>query len=322
MCIIICFSFAACGRKTTATEKTFFVMDAALTVRVYTDRNAKTEEIFTRVFDLVTELDAALSRTVETGDIARINRERSAGDLSPHTLAVLSIASEMTEETGGAYLPTMGAITDLWKKAGEENLLPDATLLENAAAEARKGFSLTDGVCTIHGVGALLDLGGIGKGYAVDLVCALLAESGVTGALVSFGSSVATVGEKGDGTPFVISLRHPRKSDAVFGKLTAPLGVLSVSGDYERYVTVEGVRYAHILDPATGYPAGGISSVSVLAGDGARADALSTAFFVMGKEKTRAYLIEHPAVQAVLYGADGEIFITDGLSTVFAKTSD
>ena len=298
-------------------------MDAALTVRLYGCTDEMATACFSQIFALVTDLENTLSRTVETSDISRINRERSAGDLSPHTVAVLTIAAEVSEATGGAYLPTTGALSDLWQKAGQENILPDPALLEAAAAEARKGFSLVDGVCTIQGEGALLDLGGIGKGYAVDLVCETLHALSVGGAIVSFGSSVAAIGEKGDGTPFIISLRDPKNTNGVFGKLISPAGILSVSGDYERYVTVGGVRYAHILDPASGYPAAsGLSSVSVLTGDGTRADALSTAFLVMGVERSRAYIAAHPGIEAVFYTASGEVTFTEGLSGVFERFAD
>ena len=161
-----------------------------------------------------------------------------------------------------------------------------------------------------------MDLGGIGKGYAADCVLAYLREAGVGGALLSFGSSVATLGEKGDGSPFRISLRHPRNTTATVGALTDPSGVLSVSGDYERYVTVGNVQYHHILDPESGYPAhAGLASVAVLCESGAWSDALSTAFFVMGREKAERFLAANSFdVQAVFITPDGETSVTSDLS--------
>jgi thiamine biosynthesis lipoprotein len=293
-------------------------MDAVLTVRLWgCDDTADTH--FTRIKALVDEIEAALSRTREESDVSRINRERSAGELSPHTLSVLTTAHRVMLATSGAYLPTMGAISDLWRAAGEENVLPNNDTLQAALAAAREGFTLENGVCTLSAEGALLDLGGIGKGYAIDCVLAYLRDAGVTGALCSFGSSVATLGEKSDASPFRISLRSPADANATVGMLISPVGVLSVSGDYERYVTVGGVRYHHIIDPATGYPAAsGISSASVLAAGGAYSDALSTALLVMGKEKAAA-LVEGLQVEAIFITADGTLTHTTGLNGIFER---
>ena len=194
--IIFCFSLAACSLgKKGYSEKEFFVMDTLFTLRIYGD-DANAETHFAHVQSLLAKIEAALSRTKEESDVSRINRERTATDLSPHTLSVLLVAKEVTELTNGAYLPTMGALTDLWRTAGEVNVLPDGARLSAALDEAKKGFLLENGTCTLLGTGALLDLGGIGKGYAADCVLSYLKEENVTGALLSFGSSVATVGEK------------------------------------------------------------------------------------------------------------------------------
>lgn len=289
-------------------------MDTVFTLRLYGEED-EVRPCFTSTRALLAEIEGVLSCAVPESDVSRINTDRSAGELSPHTVAVLEIAREAMLLTDGAYLPTMGAVTALWKAAGESNTLPDGEALAAALAAARLGFSLENGKCTLLGEGALLDLGGIGKGYAADLVLAHLTEAGVKGALLSFGSSVATLGEKGNGEPFRISLRHPRESAATVGTLIAPQGVLSVSGDYERYVTVNGTRYHHVLDPQSGYPAdSGIASVAVLCESGAMSDALSTAFLVMGRDRAEVLLSSGAiSAKAVFMTAEGEALVTEGL---------
>ena len=317
--ISIClFTFGCSNTGNAYKERQFFAMDAVLTVRLWGCADSA-DTYFGRISEILSEIEKALSRTDAESDVSRINRDRTAGELSPHTLAVLAVAKDVMTQTDGAYLPTMGAISDLWRRAGEENALPDATLLAEALDAARAGFTLENGVCTLPCAGALLDLGGIGKGYAVDRILAYLTEAGVEGALVSFGSSVATLGKKSDGKPFRISLRSPSNASATVGALNAPTGVLSVSGDYERFVTVNGTRYHHIIDPATGYPAAsGISSASVLAAGGAYSDALSTALLVMGREKAAA-LAESLQVEAIFITADGTLTHTAGLNGIFER---
>lgn len=316
--VIMCFSLISCENgKSQYEEESFFVMDTVFTLRLYGEKN-EVRPYFTSTRALLTEIESALSCTLPESDVSRINAQRTAGELSHHTVAVLRIAGEAMLLTDGAYLPTMGAVTALWKEAGERDTLPDGKSLSTALAAARLGFSLEDGECTLLGEGALLDLGGIGKGYAADLVLAHLTEAGIKGGLLSFGSSVAVFGEKGNGEPFRISLRHPRESTATVGTLTSPFGVLSVSGDYERYVTVNGVRYHHVLDPQNGYPSdSGIASVAVLCESGAMSDALSTAFLVMGRERAEALLsTKAVSAKAVFITAAGEAFTTEGLELV------
>ncbi|MBO5326491.1 MAG: FAD:protein FMN transferase, partial [Clostridia bacterium] len=115
------------------------MMDTLFTLRIYgDDTNAETH--FSHVQSLLAEIETALSRTKEESDVSRINRERAATELSPHTLTVLLAAKEVMERTNGAYLPTMGALTDLWHAAGEGNVLPDDAQLSAALNEAKKGF--------------------------------------------------------------------------------------------------------------------------------------------------------------------------------------
>ena len=310
--VVICLQITACsGGVPVYKEREFFVMDTVFTLRIY-GADDTSEQHFAAVLALLGEIDAALSKTKESSDVSRINRERAAGALSHHTEQVLTVAMEVMKKSDGAYLPTLGQVTAMWEAAGQSDTLPNASDLEAALADARLGFSFENGVCALLGESALLDLGGIGKGYAADCVLAYLREQRVRGALLSFGSSVATIGEKGDGSAFRIALRHPRKNASV-GVLTDPVGVLSVSGDYERYVTVNGARYHHILNPATGYPTdSGLASVAVLCESGAYSDAISTACMVLGKTDAIA-LCERLSAAAVLISTDGDIITTGAL---------
>ena len=297
LCCFLC-HLAGCGAPAKEGEKTRFLMDTQVTIRLYNyPRGEAGEAIFADAFALVGEIEAALSATLETSDVSRINRERAADDISDHTRAVLTLCQTVQDETDGAFLATMGGVSTLWKEAGETDALPDPAALSAALAAARAGFTLTEEGCSLNAEGALLDLGGVGKGYAMDRVIDYLSACEIGGAIVSFGSNVSVLGKKANGMPFAVSLRDPKDPQGSVGVFKPFSGHLSVSGDYERYVTVQGVRYHHVIDPATGYPAA----------SGALSDALSTAFLVMGREKTKAYLTDRAALGAVLIASDGTV---------------
>ena len=199
LCLLSC-PLAGCAAIVKEGEKTRFLMDTQVTIRLYDyPRGEAGEAIFAEAFSLIAEIEAALSATVETSDVVRINRDRSADDLSLHTLAVLRLCQTVQSETDGAFLATMGGVGALWKQAGETDALPDPAALEAAVTAARAGFTLTETGCSLNADGALLDLGGVGKGYAMDRVMeALQAHSELGGAIVSFGSNVSVFGKKGN----------------------------------------------------------------------------------------------------------------------------
>lgn len=193
------------------------------------------------------------------------------------------------------------------------------TTRELDAACATVGYThlqmTEDGTATLSS-GTLLDLGAVGKGYAIDRVRAYLESTDISGGVISFGGNVAVFGQKANGKPYRIGVRDPKNTAAVLGYLSMSEGVISVSGDYERYVTIDGARYHHILDPATGYPAeNGLHSVAVICTDGAVADALSTALFVMGLEKGMDFYHESDMDFEAIFVTDHEVILTDGLRT-------
>jgi thiamine biosynthesis lipoprotein len=240
----------------------------------------------------------------------RLNHEGSAR-LDPENSAVLHLALEIAGESGGAFDPTLLPVTALWDfETGGRVPGPE----ELAQARSRTGYRAlrldSAGEASLP-EGFALDLGGIAKGAVVDLLAEHLIESGRSDFLIDAGGDILVSGQKDSGQPWVIAVRHPRKSDAVLGLLG--LGAegrqtaVVTSGDYERYFEREGVRYHHILDPATGRPARGLVSVTVIAPSAAEADGLATAAFVLGPEAGLRLLETLPRVEGLLIEEAGDV---------------
>lgn len=200
-----------------------------------------------------------------------------------------------------AIIPTQEQITFALTHTGYENL------------------SLTDGAVLLPKDMAL-DLGAAGKGIACDRIAAYLREQSVYGAVISVGGSVVTIGKKPDGTPWQIGIVAPWDTSSLVGIIYLEgENFVSTSGDYERYVEVDGVRYHHILNPATGYPAdSGVRSVTILCDSGILSDALSTACFVLGVEEGMA-LAESYGAEALFIDTEGNISMTDGMKQFFKE---
>ncbi|MBO5898939.1 MAG: FAD:protein FMN transferase [Clostridia bacterium] len=319
-CLLLSFlvlTLTACAP--TVSERVLWHMDTAITVRLYGDADA-TEPALSAADDLLDTLDAQLSATDESSPIARFNASTDGRDVAFHkdTLALIEQALDISRATNGAFDITTAPLSALWQSSEDTDTLPTEQQL--AAALALVGsehLSLTDGTLTKDAPNVRIDLGGIGKGYACDrLLDELRATEGITAALISMGSNVAVLGEKPDGKPWRIALRDPNDATAALGYLHLTEGqVLSVSGDYERYFTIGGKHYSHILDPETGYPpTNGLRSVAVLCDSGATADALSTALLVMGEDAARA-LYENGALDfEAVFIYDGRVSCTPAIA--------
>jgi thiamine biosynthesis lipoprotein len=219
-------------------------------------------------------------------------------------LEVLKTAQRIAVLSDGAFDPTILALTDLWAFDGGGSLPTDEQI---DSARRRVDFSKVvidkEGTVRIpEGFG--LDLGGIAKGAVVDLISGYLYERGFKDFLIDAGGDILVSGVKQGETLWRIAVRHPRESQAVLGVI--PLGekdsriAMVTSGDYERFFESGGKRYHHILDPRSGYPAGQVASVTVIAPTCEVADALSTAAFVLGPERGLKLLEEFPDAEGLL----------------------
>ena len=238
--------------------------------------------------------------------VARLNRD-GAAELDPLTAATLRRAAQLAEATGGAFDPTMLPVTRLWDFDHGGTLPEEAALRAALTRVDFRRLEVSGDGATLHD--AELDLGAIGKGAVVDHLADWLAERGYRRFLLEAGGDVLVSDLKPDGTQWRIWIRHPRAADVPLAIATIGAAgervALATSGDYERFVEQDGVRYHHVLSPATGYPDSDAVSASVIAGSAIEADALATALFVLGSgggELLRGY----PGIEGVIMYRAGE----------------
>ncbi|MBR7092157.1 MAG: FAD:protein FMN transferase [Clostridia bacterium] len=310
LCLLLLLA-GGCGRLPGAT-RSGFALDTVVSVTLY---GTDDEALLDGCFALIREKEALFSRTVPDSDVARINA--AAGQpvtVTEETAALLRTALIFCEASGGAFDVTVGALTQLWDFGADTPFLPAADAVTTALATVSyAGLSVKGNTVTLVNKDARLDLGGIAKGYIADCLRDYLTQHGVTSALLDLGGSITVLGDK-QGQPFRIGIRAPDDADGLLGVVPVCGGSVVTSGDYERCRMVEGVRYHHLLDPATGYPARtGLRSVSIIGPSAAVCDALSTACFVLGEEKARLLLLAQPGYEAVFARNDGTVTHTDGL---------
>jgi thiamine biosynthesis lipoprotein len=294
-------------------------MGSTLTLTASTADEAAAKAGFDRVFDEFTRLEQLMSTWIADSDVSRINRNAGVRPVpvSSEVREVLTIARQMSESTGGKFDVTFGALSGLWKfEHDQDNVVPDM-------GEVRRRLPLIDyravqidvnaGTVFLARKGMSLHLGGIGKGYAIDRAVAILRRVGLRDFMVQSGGDIYVAGMK-DGRPWRLAIQDPRGApNRTFAELELSDGTFSTSGDYERYFMNNGRRYHHILDPATGEPARGARSVTIVSKLAVIADGLSTGVFIMGPLAGMALIERLPDVEGVIVSDKNEVLISSGL---------
>ena len=280
-------------------------------------------------------LDRELSAWKNDSVLASVNRAAGTSNavaLSPSFAKVLGLALAAATESDGAFNPLIGPVMRAWgfNGASTRPALPDAAELEAARSlsDWRK-VEFTprkDGAdVRLRMPGMRLDLGAIAKGYAVDLAWERLKTAGHTNLLIDLGGNLRALGEAASGRGgWRVGVRNPFKEQELIGFFILHNGeAVATSGNYERFVEIDGVRYAHIMDSRTAQPVTGMAGTTVVAPDAMQADALSTTVFVLGPQKGAALLRSHPGCEALWIPdtpATLTVYATPGLAARLTRT--
>lgn len=298
MLLLLSASLLACRRQS-AVSAVDFACDTVVTVTAYASQEEVDEAI-----RLCRSYERLFSKTIEGSDIWNLNHaEGKPVQVDPETAALLKLAAEVGEASGGAFDVTIAPVSALWDFASEQPAVP----AENDLAQAVRlvnyqNIRIENNTVTLL-EGCELDLGGIAKGYIADCISAYLKSRGVAHACINMGGNIVVFGGKPDGKPWTIGVRDPNGTPEQSEEVVELYdGVLVTSGNYERFFILDGTRYHHILDPKTGMPVqNGLASVTILADSSAVADALSTACFVLGEEPGKSLLDQYGAKAIFLY---------------------
>lgn len=241
---------------------------------------------------------------------------------------MLEFGKEMYELSEGRVNIAFGSVLEIWHNYRTFGLddpenaeLPTKEELEEAAQHTNIDDLIIDyenKTVYLKDPEMRLDVGAIAKGYAVERVCQWAMENGWTDAAVSIGGNIRTMGNKAGGEPWVIGIQDPEGGDYLY-KLNAVNISIVTSGNYQRYYEVDGVKYHHIVDPATLFPANYVSSVTVVTEDSGYADGLSTALFLMDGKAGLDFVESLDGVEALWVFEDGSQQMSSGLEAYIAK---
>ena len=257
------------------------------------------------VFDELERLERLLSKYKPESEVSQLNKLGKL-KVSPETFYILKKSKEIWQLSSGAFDVTVAPLVDLWGFTNKNFTVPADEKIKNILNLIGSDKILlqnNENVVVFKFPGMKIDLGAIAKGYAVDCAVKKLKEKGIDSCLINAGGQVYCLGKK-FGLPWKVAIKGARgKGLAGFLELTDRS--VATSGDYEQYFIKDNKRYAHILNPETGYPAdSGIMAVTVIAPDGLTSDALATAIFVLGKDKGEKLANKFKGVEVKIYAQD------------------
>ena len=302
-----------CGAKTPEATQQIFAMDTVMDFYAVGEGG---DAALNESAQQINRLESLLSRTRQGSEVDALNRNGSAA-VSDETAQLLQSALSLCEKTGGAFDITIAPLVEAWNIHSESPRVLTADEIGALLPLVGSHHLHLDGSSVSIDEGCAIDLGGIAKGYASDVVAQIYRDNGVSGGWASLGGNVYAHGTKPDGSFWNVAVRDPRDSTGSAAILSLSNEFAVTSGGYQRYFTAEdGTVYQHILDPKTGRPAeSDLLSVTIVSKSGTVADAYSTALYVMGESGATSFWNANRAeFDMVLITADGRLLYTTGLA--------
>lgn len=307
------------GNTGTFQSETGFIFGTVYNVKYQHTESLKDD--ITRELQL---FDGSLSMFNDTSTISRVNRNE---DIQPDTLFtnVIRRSLEISQATDGCFDITVAPLVNAWGFGFKHDIEPDSTAIDSLMQMVGYDkIQLTpDGRVLKQDPRTMLDCSAIAKGYAVDIIASLLRRKGISNYMVDIGGEVDVAGHNPNGDLWHIGINKPQDDSlSVNSELQTVLAVsgvgIATSGNYRNFYYKGGRKFAHTIDPHTGYPVQhSILSATVIASDCMSADAYATSFMVMGLDKAREFLSRHSGIEAYLIysGDDGkyEVYMSEGM---------
>jgi thiamine biosynthesis lipoprotein len=325
-CLLLALSGAACFLlRTELPSRSFRSMGGLATVTLGAAYADRVEPVAAQVHDIFDRLERELSTYRSDSTVSLLAQKAGVAPItvSDDAYRVLSLAHHFGELSEGAFDVTVAPLVKLWgfgRTPAPAGLPSEETIREQLRLVDYSRLVLGDGTAFLPLKGMAVDLGGIAKGYAVDRAFDFCRNAGIGDFLIDLSGNIRVSGRPQWGEDWQIGVRDPFDRSRILGKVALPSGMaLATSGSYERFGEIAGQRYSHIINPRTGCPVTGTAGVTILCGDAATADGLSTSFFVVGLKGAGRLLQKAPPADVLIVPDKYpiEIWLTPGFAKAF-----
>ena len=318
-------------------RRSVYTMGSMLNISVYSDIEEIANDAMEKAFDEVDRLDWLMSNYKEKSELSRINKGATNGPVvcDDELISIIEESIRFSTLTKGAFDITVSPVVNIWGFYGNGygditgNVPSDDTIKKIMPSISYKNIEIdnlniagkSDKVILFKNSKTQIDLGAIGKGYAVDKATEVLKNAGVVSGLINFAGNIYAFGSPTGRKEWVIGLKDPVNSESIKGVFKINERAVATSGDYERFFIIDNKKYSHIIDPRTGMPVRSMLSVTIIADNATTADALSTSVFVLGVTRGMELIVSLDSVEGVLVFEDSNgnvvMKMSDGFKAVF-----
>jgi len=319
---VLLFLFTACTKNEEPMTKEEIIF-GSIPVKITVFDSSKEEELDI-AFELIKAIDNKMSKNKEESEVSAINSQAGKGyvSVSKETFDVIQKSESFYITSKGYFDITIGPLVELWDIGPTTGHIPDEAEIDNVLELINYNdimFNESNYEIKLSKENMVIDLGGIAKGYAADVVVDYFKSVGINKAIINLGGNVSVMGQKNEEDLWSVGIQNPLEpTGSSLGILKAADLSVVTSGTYQRYFEADGIRYHHILDPKDGYPIrNSLQSVTIVTENSLRADALSTALFALGLEEGLSLANDDETIEAIFVTKENEIYLSEGIKNNF-----
>lgn len=299
-------------------QKNFSLMGSSFEIAAISDNKEKADSAIKMAYNEIVRIEQLISSWDEKSQTSLINKNAGIEPVkvSVELFNLIRRAKKVSELSSGAFDISYASMDKLWKFDGSMTELPLEEKIKVSVSKINyKNIILNESEHTVFlkEKGMKIGFGAIGKGYAANRARKTMIENGIESGMINAGGDLIAWGDGLNGEKWKVGIADPKKEKAFVSWLELNEMAVVTSGDYERFTMINGVRYAHIIDPRTGYPVVGLKSVTIVCPDAELADALATTIFVLGQERGLALINKLDAIECVIINDKDEIVTSETL---------
>lgn len=299
-------------------KRTLKLMGSRFEITVVAENASEAEKFIDAGVEEIQRIEKLISSWDPESQTSEINRNagKQPVKVDPELFELIQRAVGISRITDGAFDISYASMDRIWKFDGTMKKMPHEDEIKASVSKVGYKNIVLDPVNStvfLKEPGMKIGFGGIGKGYAADSAKELLMKKGVSAGIINASGDMNTWGKQPNGKDWTVAITNPTNKNTAFATLPLKEGAVVTSGDYEKFVKLNGVRYAHIINPKTGYPATGIISVTVFAPKAELADALATSVFVMGKEVGPDRINQLPKIECIIIDEQGNVHTSSNI---------
>ncbi|MFB9107408.1 FAD:protein FMN transferase [Flavobacterium gyeonganense] len=300
------------GNSQVLRKRTTLLMGGRFDISIVAHDSLTAEQSINEVIEEISRIENLISDWKPDSQVSEVNQNAGIKPVKvdQEVFELTQRAIELSKKTKGAFDVSFAALDRVWKFDGSMNEMPSAEAIKKSVEKVGYKNIVLDSVNStifLKLKGMKIGFGALGEGYATDKCRSMMLAKGIKAGIINGSGDMSTWGKQPNGEDWKIGITNPFKPEKILAVVPLNNGAVTTSGNYEKYVVFNGKRYSHIINPATGYPATGLCSVTVFGPSAETANGFSTSLMVLGKKTGMDFIDQYPDYSCIMITDDGKI---------------